>query len=372
MNTDSVLSTWAEVRSWDWETIALFGVPALLIGALVWAATSKRPDRRVTQLATLIGLSWMAAGMYDAATTVYQVNEILAGVLFLLFESFLIGAMLRANRYRLDLVRRAKHVRFVWTLSIVAGLIVALAEGWEQAPLRFAVPLLVAGNWYIDLTADDDPADRPLTSWRWTPRRIGLALRLLEPGARDAQTIDRDSLRSRMTKLAFAKEYGEGWVSDLLRRDARLRRMLTLADDADVTEVRARLARGRLDLTDEPAPAPEPIEQPAPEVHPVTPPQPKPKEIVKPGQPAERKQGVHTRVGRTMRKEELRTDALTVMWLSMTEDRPRGMTAAELSALYTPPLGMRTAESFAAEARRTQPVNGNKPEIVVAGQSISK
>jgi hypothetical protein len=37
----------------------------------------------------------------------------------------------------------------------------------------------------------------------------------------------------------------------------------------------------------------------------------------------------------------------------MTTDRPRGMTIAALSAYYEPPLRQRTAEQFAADARRT-------------------
>jgi hypothetical protein len=36
----------------------------------------------------------------------------------------------------------------------------------------------------------------------------------------------------------------------------------------------------------------------------------------------------------------------------MAADRPRGMTIAELAAHYDPPLKQRTAETFAAEARR--------------------
>src|SRR5699024_3859414 len=126
--------------------------------------------------------------------------------------------------------------------------VVALGEGWTQAPARLAIPLLVALGWWTDLIAYDDPDARLETSWRWTPRRIGLALGLLEPGERDAMTIDRDRLRGRMTRLAFRKHHGWAWLNDVLRRGVRLQRLQTLADDADVREVRNRLARARIDL----------------------------------------------------------------------------------------------------------------------------
>lgn len=325
----------------DWPAVLLLAVPAALAMVVVFALTSAKRDRRVALVATTIGLAWMAQGMWQSATTTYHVPQVLAGVLFLLFETFMLSAMLRANRFRTDLARRARPVRFVWSLAIIGGTVVALAEGWRQAPLRFAVPLLVAWNWYLDLTADDDPAKAAPTSWRWTPRRLLLAVGALEPGERDAQTIDRDRLTARMTMLGFRLKRGNNVLSDLLRRDVRLAKLALSADDVMVADMHARLARAA-GVLDPPKLA-------------------RPKSTLEIPErrislPAEGTMGVHVRAGRVLRGADLRSDAVDLMRASMDAERPRGMTIDSLRACYEPPLGQRTAEKFAAEARR---VNGH-------------
>jgi hypothetical protein len=294
--------------------------------------------------------------MWDTAVKHYHLNSVIASVLFVIFEAMLLARMLKAHQYRDDFARRPRHVRAVWLIACVMALVVALGEGIAQAPARLAIPLLVAYGWYVDLTADDDPKDRPRTALRWTPRRLALWAGILEPGERDAQTIDRDRLRDRMTRLAFRKQHGAQLLNDVLHRGIRLARLQTLADEQDVAEVRARLARSRLDLMTEPESAPE-------ETHPVMPPQSKPRKIVYPAKPAEtpdRKQGEHTREDRTLRGPDLKADAVQVMLASVSAEHPKGMTIAELAALYDPPLRGRTAETFAADARKR--INGHVPE----------
>lgn len=333
---------------------------ALLVLVVLRLRRSKRPDRRVTMLATVVGLGWSAQGMWDSAVHTYRVVPVLAAVLFFLFESFMVGNMLRAARYRDDRVRRSRPVRFVWLTAIVMGVIVALAEGASQAPLRLAVPLLVAGNWWIELIADDDPADRDATSWRWTPRRIGLALGLLEPGERDAVTIDRDRLTAKLTALRFRQAYGDARIGRATGRPRRIAKLGLLADDAIVAESTARLSRAARLLTPE---------QPAPESHPAPPEQPEPPIIVpipkpepKPAPPEDtprRPQGVHANIftGAVLRGPALRADAAAQLLASVDQEHPRGVTAAQLAEHYTPPLGSRTAESIVAEARKR--INGH-------------
>lgn len=343
MSTDALLTDVLDrLAHIDWPAVLLVAVPAALALVIVFALTSAKPDRRVTLIATVIGLTWMAQGMWETATKVYLVPALFAGVLFALFETFMLGNMLRANRFRTDHARRSRPVRFVWSLAVTAGAVVSLAEGWHQAPLRFVVPLLVAWNWYLDLTADDDPAQQQRTSWRWTPHRLLLALGALEPGERDAHTIDRDRHVARMTTLSFRLKRGNAVVSDLLRRDVRLAKLALSADASMVADMHARLARAATVL-DPPAMPARP--KSALEI-------PDRRLII----PREGTQGVHVRDGRALRGPDLRADALRLMRDSMAADRPRGMTIAELSAHYEPPLKQRTAETLAAEARR---VNGH-------------
>jgi hypothetical protein len=375
VTTSDRLTTFTDWLAADGARYWLLIVPALLAALVGWRVVrffrAGRPDARVTLVATVIGLGWSAQGMWDTAVHHYKVAPALAAVLFLLFESFMVGNMLRAVRYRTDRIRRARPVRFVWLTAVVMGIVVSLAEGAGQAPLRIAVPLLVAGNWWIELVADDDPADRLATSWKWTPRRLGLALGLLEPGARDAVTIDRDRLTAKLTDMRFRQHYGWAKFGDLTGRVNRIRKLTLLADDAILAESDARLVRAARSVSVPALEQPAPIkEQPAPESHPTMPEQPdKPKRVPTPPAPPSEPvpaegtplpQGVHIRAGRTLRGPALRADATDRLHASIGAERPRGMTAADLAALYTPPLGRRTAEAIAADARRTMPTNGHE------------
>lgn len=307
--------------------------------------------RRLTTAATVLGLGWSAQGMWDTAVHHYKQDAIVASVLFVVFEAMLSARMLKAHQYRADYARRPKLIASVWVFASVMAFVVAAGEGIEQAPARLSIPLLVAYGWYIDLTADDDPADKPKTSWRWTARRLGLALGAIEGGERDIDEINRDRLRNQMTSLAFREHHGDKTLNGLLHRKTRLQRLQTLADDADIAAVRARLARSRVDLmTTEPVQMPEPLAPPR---------------ITVPRMPAQRplseagRLGVHERDGRTLRGEELRQDAIAALLASVTADLPTGMTTEKLRSLYTPPLGQRTAEKHAGDARKLIRTNGH-------------
>jgi len=373
MTTDNLVST---VQQWidhvggvPVVTVAVVAGVAALVAVAGLLRYFGRGDsaKKVTAVATVLGLAWSAQGMADTAVNTYGQPTVVAAVLFIVFEAWLVGRMLRAHQYRKDYRRRGRFVQAVWVGAVVMAFVVATGEGWSQAPGRLAIPLLVTYGWYTDLTADDDPDEKPVTSVRWTLRRALLAIGAIEPGKRDAVTIDRDRLRDRMTRLAFRMRYGSPAVNNLLRRKVRLAKLKTVADDTDLTEVRARLARMDVALTVEPEPARR--EQPAPEIHPVPPPQPKPKEVVSPAKPAEGDrlpQGVHRRLGRTLRGTDLHDDAVAVMLKSATPERPGGMTTIELMSLYDPPLKQRKADEFAAAARRqmrTQRVNGSTPDL---------
>lgn len=349
-----------------WLAASVAALILLAVAArLIHKLSRRRPDRWVDALSTIIGLGWSAEGMWETATERYHVKTVIAAVLFIVFESMMVSQMLRAYRYRLDRARRGRYVRAVWVIAVVMGVIVSLAEGWAQAPLRLAIPLLVAYSWWLGLTSDDDPRQRMVSSWRWTPRRIGLELGLLDEGAQDARAINRDRLTRRIRSLTFAERWGSVRAGLLLRRRIRLARLMLLADDAIVTDVNTSLARAARILDPEP-------EQPEPESHPVddqptepivvTPlPAPKP--------PADRlPQGTHVRAGRVMRGDDLKRDAIARMLASVDAERPAGMTNAELAAMYVPPLKSRTAEHFGGEARkviREQATNGHHPDALI-------
>lgn len=325
----------------DRATLVVLGSAVLVILIVLAVLLRKlrhvKVARIVTTLATGLGLGWSAQGMWDTAVNHYHMTEQVAWVIFVVFEALLLAKMLKANEYRSDIERRAKPVRFVWITASIMAVVVAAGEGWAQAPARLAIPLLVAYGWWTDLTADDPPGARLETSFRWTPRRIGIRIGMLRAGADDAETVDRDLLRDRITQLAFRIEHGDAKLNDLLRREVRLARLKTLADDADIQVVRARLARSKQSLAGLPS-------EPAPR-----------KQIARPAADPDRMpQGVHMRDGQLLRGPELRADAILLMRRSIATGAP--LTTAQLAGHYTPPLKSRSADTLAREGRK--PVNG--------------
>lgn len=303
-------------------------VAALILLALLLRRLGQRGlSTAVTGVATILGLGWSAQGMWDTAVHEYQQDVVVASVLFVVFEAMQVARMLKAAQYRADPARRTKHVRAVWVIAVIMAAVVALGEGWTQAPARLAIPLLVAYGWWTDLTADDDPAQKMATSLRWTPRRIGLAIGMLEPEQRDARTIDTDRLRDRMTTLAFRLHHGTTLLNDVFRRDIRLSRLKTLAAPADLDEVRRRLAQMSVDLM---KPLPTLTSTPFPRI------------------PA-----VALPARRSTRSSN--ADRIAFARASMTPERPKGMTAKELAEHFG--ISIRLAETVVAEARKQ--VNGS-------------
>jgi hypothetical protein len=369
-------------------TAAAVAVVVLLLLAIVVRRIRKtgRIAHRLTLLANLVGLGWSAQGMWDTAVHHYHVPRLLAFVLFFLGEALIVSRMLMAHEYRRDRPRRARFIRAVWVIATAMGVVVALGEGLNQAPLRLLVPLGVAYSWYLDLTAEDDPAEKIETSWRLTPRYIGLWMGLLEPSARDAKTIDRDHLIKRLTDLTFAQRWGSKRIGVLTRRQIRLARLMLVADDDAIRERDARVARAAQvmgqDEQDGPAEAatvstethPTPLPQPN-EPERVPTPEPTPDREPKPVPPApsDRRRIAAPNVrmvdGVPLAGEALRQHAIDRLLASISPLRPTGMSTEELIESYSPPLGVRTAQGWAAEARKQAraaqaraALNGNAPE----------
>lgn len=206
----------------------------------------------------IVAVSWIAAfgfsaeGMWYVAVDKADVPPVVAAGVFFVFELFQVRSMLAArDRYRATAVFDAdgaivqagdpgKHGSAVWILAAVMGGIVALAaHSPADAALRLSIPLGAALLWWNDLT--DNGVRRQRGSWRWTPRRLLLALGAIEPGERDFETVDRERRIAQMTVIAHKLHHGSarlaGW------RAARLRRLTLAADDAMVAEVHRRVER---------------------------------------------------------------------------------------------------------------------------------
>ncbi len=247
---------WVEqVGSWVTSHPSIVGglvVAAVLAAAFLVAWARGRVTGWIVAVSWIAAFGFSAEGMWYVATDKAHVPPIVAAGVFFVFELFQVRSMLAARtRYRATTVRAAdgtvtragdpgKHGAAVWILALVMGGVVALAaHNLADAALRLSIPLGAALLWWNDLT--DEGVVRARSSWRWTPRRLLLAVGAIEPGERDFETVDWERRVAQMTVIAHKLHHGSarlvGW------RAARLRRLTLAADDAMVAEVRRRVER---------------------------------------------------------------------------------------------------------------------------------
>jgi hypothetical protein len=221
--------------------LAALAVVALALAVALWRSWRRgRVDRWVASLAGFAVLGLSAEGMWVVARERLHLPVVLAAAVFFVAEAAMVSSAMQANRHYAQHHHPGKHGRAVWVIATVAGVIVAFnSKSWVEAPLRLALPLAAAYLWWNALTADGIEASER-SSWRWTPRRLLLWLGAIEPGERDAVTIDRDRRIAAMTVVAHRVHRGGRLAS---WHEARLRRLALAADDGMVAEVRARVDR---------------------------------------------------------------------------------------------------------------------------------
>ncbi|MDP9799023.1 hypothetical protein J2S43_007535 [Catenuloplanes nepalensis] len=203
---------------------------------------SDRADRALTIVSVIVGYGWSAEAMWEIATEVLHLPGLFVVLAFFVFEAMLGTSMLRAEKHQRQHGHPGRHGRSAWTIAIVMGVIAASAGGsLVEVVLRFALPLLVTKQWWDGLPAAEDGKAPDATTWRWTPRRLLLAVGAIEPGARDTETVDRERRIRQMTDLEHRRQHG--WSKAAGRRAAKLDRLTLGADDDMITEVRRRLAR---------------------------------------------------------------------------------------------------------------------------------
>lgn len=247
------MTEWLNLRPPAWLAAGLtqiepYALPAAGLLAIALAALLIRsvrrtnPDTIAVRVAVLLASAFSAQGMYEVATQRLGLPWWIAGGLFVVAEAAMLASGVRAHRMWERTSRLGPHGRFVWAIAVVAGFIVSLnAHSPSEYVLRLAMPLLAAGLWWMGYVTDEAKARAvDAITYRWSLRRIGVVLGIIEPGDRDLATVNADRLIRRMTTHAHGVHHGRilrGW------HRARLRRLTLLSDDAAVTEVQQRVAR---------------------------------------------------------------------------------------------------------------------------------
>lgn len=235
----------------NWATIHSAGL--LATGGAVLAAVLLLLIRRAVRtgraaglavgVAVLLATAFSAEGMYEVATEQLGLPWYLAAGLFVVAEAAMLASAVRADKMHKATGSLGMHGRFVWTIAAAAGVVVCLnGRNLVEVLLRLLMPLLVAGLWWMgyQTQATRERAADAIT-WTLSPRRILVRLGLAEAGERDVIAVSRDRHTDRLTVTAHRVHHG--WKVLRPIRSARLRRLALRADDAMVSEVRARITR---------------------------------------------------------------------------------------------------------------------------------
>jgi hypothetical protein len=221
---------------------------ALTVLALGWVvhrvrkiAKSDRPDETLANVAMFIGLGWSSEAVWElTARAGFPIS--LRALLFFVLETLLVLSMIRAKRTMRDLGHPGRSGRTAWVVATGMALVgSAVAGSFGEAVLRLLIPLLITLAWWDGLVGESVKRREGATSWRWTPRRLLLAVGAIEPGERDVETVNRERLTQQMTRLEFRRRHGSVRQQESAAR--KLARLSLTADDDMISVVRQRVDR---------------------------------------------------------------------------------------------------------------------------------
>jgi hypothetical protein len=226
----------------------LLGALVASVFALIWVARrvrklakSERPDEPLSNLVMLISLGWSSEAVWELTGRAHFPTS-LRLLLFFVLESLLVLAMIRAKRAMKELGHPGRSGRTAWIVaSAMAVVAVGVADSFAEGALRLLIPLLVTNAWWDGLVGESVKRQGGTSSWRWTPRRLLLAVGAIEPGERDIETVHRERLTQQMTRLYFKVKHGSPKLVE--RRKARLARLSLAADDTITADVLQRVDR---------------------------------------------------------------------------------------------------------------------------------
>jgi hypothetical protein len=230
------------------RTDVLIGALVLSTLVLLWIARrvrkiarSDRPDEALSNLSMLIGLGWSSEAVWEITGRAdFPIS--LRLLLFFVLETLLVLAMIRAKRAVKDIGHPGRSGRTAWIVASAMALVGAGAAGsFGEAALRLLIPLLVTNQWWDGIVGEGAKQREGATSWRWTPRRLLLALGAIEPGERDVETVHRERLTQQMTRIEFRRRHGSKRQQE--RAASKLARLSLTADDDMISDVRRRVDR---------------------------------------------------------------------------------------------------------------------------------
>jgi hypothetical protein len=225
---------------------AAVSVLALTLGARK-IARHERPDDILANVAMFLGLGWSAEAVWELTGS--DGADFPTGLRIALFafgEVILLISMTRTKRSVREDGRAGRAGQTVWIISSAMAVIGTFAaDSAGEGILRALVPLGLTLTWWQGVVPERAQRDAGAVTSRVTARRIGLWLRLIEPGENDVETVHRERLTQQLTRLEFKRR---GATPDSRRHswiESRLARLSLLADDDMIATVRGRVDRAR-------------------------------------------------------------------------------------------------------------------------------
>src|SRR5690554_6520133 len=237
---DELLAQVPDLSGW------LIPIGAALAGVAVLVVLLRTRSRGIHVVGRTITipmvLIWEAHGMYKLAVAT-GLTGIAAGVVAGMMAGILATLASQADLHHRQHGTLGWPGRLVWIVAAPMGLVVALSASTpSEVALRLALPLLAALLWWVRYAPVIHPGEsrRKQGAWRWTPRRIGVALGLLDPTDADLTTVHVERQIRRLTSTAHRLHHGTRLLRGL--RVARLRRLGLDATPEMVAEVHRRVA----------------------------------------------------------------------------------------------------------------------------------
>jgi hypothetical protein len=215
----------------------------LIVRGVRRVVRSERPDEPLSNIAMLMGFGWSSEAVWVlAGPKGADLPTPIRWSLFVIFEVIMLVFMIRARRNMRILGHPGRAGRNAWLVATGMSLVaVWTAHNPGETLLRLFVPFLLTLMWWDGLVGEGVRKAAGATSWRWTPRRMLLALGAIEPGERDVETVNRERVTQQMTRLEYRRRHG--WKRLAGRRAARLARLSLTADDDMIAEVQRRVGR---------------------------------------------------------------------------------------------------------------------------------
>lgn len=242
-------------------TILISG--AALMALLMWAAyrlyRTEDKSKSVATIAAVFAMAWTGYGLVHVALTVWHVPAAFALPSFLVYEVLLIAAGLKAEENRRIKGAPGAAGRYTFLIAVSQGIVGASgAVNIGEAFMRFTLPLLAVGLWYVLLVSERE-SDKPEwvqarkdraaareATWVWTPTTVLVRCGIKRPGEMTQTQAERAAQIKRMVALADTIAIlNDVTVDDRSRRQRRkldkartkLRISARTADEAMVIEV---------------------------------------------------------------------------------------------------------------------------------------